>query len=50
MAIQLAKNVFNASVVATTASEGKGYNLCKEMGADVIINYKKNNFEDELKD
>lgn len=44
-AIQLAKLM--GAFVATTASE-KGYELVKSMGADVIINYKKDNFEEML--
>ena len=45
IAIQLAKKVFGAAVVATTASEGAGTALCREMGADVIVDYKKDSFE-----
>lgn len=44
-AIQLAK-LMGASV-ATTASD-KGYELVKSLGADVIVNYKKENFEEKL--
>lgn len=44
-AIQLAKLM--GAFVATTASE-KGYELVKSLGADLIINYKKENFEDLL--
>ncbi|MGG3308275.1 NADP-dependent oxidoreductase [Paenibacillus lautus] len=44
-AIQLAKLM--GAFVATTASE-KGYTLVKSMGADLIINYKKENFEEVL--
>ncbi|WGV57212.1 NADP-dependent oxidoreductase [Brevibacillus brevis] len=44
-AIQLA-NLMGA-FVATTASE-KGYELVKSLGADLIINYKKENFEEML--
>lgn len=44
-AIQLAKLM--GAYVATTASE-KGYELVKSLGADLIINYKKENFEDVL--
>jgi alcohol dehydrogenase len=33
--------------VATTASD-KGYELVKSLGADLIINYKKENFEEML--
>ncbi|EGL17453.1 MULTISPECIES: NADP-dependent oxidoreductase [unclassified Paenibacillus] len=44
-AIQLAKLM--GAYVATTASE-KGYELVKSLGADLIINYKKENFEEML--
>lgn len=44
-AIQLAKRM--GAFVATTASD-KGYELVKSMGADRIINYKKENFEEVL--
>ncbi|GIO54504.1 NADP-dependent oxidoreductase [Paenibacillus cineris] len=44
-AIQLAKLM--GAFVATTASE-KGYDLVKSLGADLIINYKKENFEEIL--
>ncbi|UQZ84592.1 Zinc-type alcohol dehydrogenase-like protein [Paenibacillus konkukensis] len=44
-AIQMAKLM--GAFVATTASE-KGYELVKSLGADLIINYKKENFEEML--
>ena len=44
-AIQLAKRM--GAFVATTASD-KGYELVKSLGADLVINYKKENFEDML--
>lgn len=44
-AIQLAKLM--GAFVATTASD-KGYELVKSLGADLIINYKKENFEEML--
>jgi alcohol dehydrogenase len=44
-AIQLAKLM--GAFVATTASD-KGYDLVKSLGADLIINYKKENFEEML--
>jgi alcohol dehydrogenase len=44
-AIQLAKLM--GAYVATTASD-KGYNLVKSLGADRIINYRKENFEELL--
>ena len=45
-AIQLAKQM--GAYVATTASE-KGYELVKSLGADEVINYKRQNFEEILK-
>ncbi|MFH5187187.1 NADP-dependent oxidoreductase [Paenibacillus sp. TAB 01] len=44
-AIQLAKLM--GAYVAATASE-KGYELVKSLGADLVINYKTENFEDML--
>lgn len=44
-AIQLAKLM--DAFVATTASD-KGYDLVQSLGADLIINYKKENFEEML--
>ncbi|KAM0014781.1 putative 2-alkenal reductase (NAD(P)(+)) [Helianthus debilis subsp. tardiflorus] len=43
--IQLAKHVFGASKVAATSSTGK-LELLKSLGADVAIDYTKENFED----
>ncbi|MES2284074.1 MAG: NADP-dependent oxidoreductase [Bacteroidota bacterium] len=47
IAIQLAKHL--GATVATTASE-KNFALLKSLGADVLIDYKKQDFEDVLKD
>ncbi|MBP1965663.1 NADP-dependent oxidoreductase [Paenibacillus aceris] len=44
-AIQLAK-MMGASV--TTTASDKGYDLVKSLGADLIINYKQENFEEML--
>ncbi|PWA57837.1 2-methylene-furan-3-one reductase [Artemisia annua] len=44
-AIQLAKHVFGASKVAATSSTGK-IELLKSLGADVAIDYTKENFEE----
>jgi 2-methylene-furan-3-one reductase len=44
----LAKNVYGASHVTTTASTGK-LNWVKGLGADKVIDYKNENFE-ELSD
>jgi len=47
IAIQLAK--YLGATVATTASE-KSFDTLKSLGADVLINYKKQNFENVLQD
>jgi NADPH:quinone reductase-like Zn-dependent oxidoreductase len=47
IAIQLAKHL--GATVATTASE-KSFGLLKSLGADVLIDYKKQDFENILKD
>jgi NADPH:quinone reductase-like Zn-dependent oxidoreductase len=46
MAIQLAKHVFKAGLVVTTASKGEKEKLCKSLGADVVLDYKNIKFED----
>ncbi|XP_022755367.1 2-methylene-furan-3-one reductase-like [Durio zibethinus] len=45
MVIRLAKHVFGASKVAATSSTGK-LELLKSLGADLAIDYTKENFED----
>ncbi|KAK3413227.1 hypothetical protein EUGRSUZ_I01801 [Eucalyptus grandis] len=45
LVIQLAKEVFGASRVAATSSTGK-LELLKSLGADLAIDYTKENFED----
>lgn len=47
IAIQLAKHL--GATVATTAS-GNSFDLLKSLGADVLIDYKKQDFESVLKD
>lgn len=42
---QLAKQVFGASKVAATSSTGK-LELLKSLGADLAIDYTKDNFQD----
>ncbi|WP_410477226.1 NADP-dependent oxidoreductase [Pedobacter jeongneungensis] len=46
MAIQLAKHL--GAVIATTASE-KSFVMLKDLGADVLVDYKKEDFESILK-
>ena len=40
-AIQLAKLLFGASHVATTASPGAKTELCRRLGADRVVNYRE---------
>jgi len=47
LAIQIAKH-FGAFVATTTSGKNAGF--VKELGADLIINYTTQNFEDELSD
>ncbi|AWB81032.1 NAD(P)H-quinone oxidoreductase [Corynebacterium yudongzhengii] len=47
MAIQIAK-AFGAEVAVTAGSEEK-LATCRELGADILINYREQNFVDELK-
>jgi 2-methylene-furan-3-one reductase len=47
IAIQLAKHVFKASKVATTASSKKIDKL-KQLGADEVVDYNRETFEREL--
>lgn len=49
LAIQIAK-ALGAETVATTASPGDKTQLCKSLGADVVVNYRCEKFEDVLKD
>lgn len=44
IAIQIAKKVLKAGHVCTTASPGKGTEICEQAGADRIINYKEEDF------
>lgn len=48
MAIQIAKSL--GAKVAVTAGSAEKLETCKELGADILINYKEENFVDKLKD
>lgn len=47
-AIQLAKQLADATVIVTAGSEKK-LAFCKELGADVLINYKDQSFDEEVR-
>ncbi|WP_339324595.1 NAD(P)H-quinone oxidoreductase [Paenibacillus sp. FSL W8-0194] len=46
-AIQLAKKLRNAKVIVTAGSRQK-LDFCQKLGADVLINYKEQNFDEEV--
>lgn len=46
-AIQLAKRISNATVIVTAGS-AKKLEFCRELGADVLINYKEQSFDEEV--
>jgi len=48
LAIQLARKLFHASHVATTASAGAKTELCKRLGADIVVDYRSERFENVL--
>eukprot|EP00947_MAST-08B_sp_MAST-8B-sp1_P003056 g3056.t1 len=48
IAIQLAKAMFGASFVATTASAGAKTRLCEKLGADLVVDYRTAKFEEVL--
>ena len=48
MAIQIAKSL--GAKVAVTAGSAEKLETCKELGADILINYKEEKFVDKLKD
>lgn len=50
LAIQIAKHCLGAAEVATTASPGEKTELCKRLGADIVVDYRSERFEDMLKD
>lgn len=46
-AIQLAKHISDANVIVTAGSKRK-LDFCRELGADVLINYKEQSFDEEV--
>lgn len=46
-AIQLAKHISDAKVIVTASSKRK-LDFCRELGADVLINYKEQSFDEEV--
>jgi len=48
--IQLAKKMFGASRVVTTASTPDKAELCRRLGADQVVDYRTSKFEQVLKD
>lgn len=46
-AIQLAKHISDAKVIVTAGSKRK-LDFCRELGADVLINYKEQSFDEEV--
>ncbi|CAB9518158.1 alkenal/one oxidoreductase, chloroplastic [Seminavis robusta] len=48
LAIQIAKKMLNASHVCTTASPGVGTEICETAGADRVIDYRSQKFEEDL--
>lgn len=46
-AIQLAKQIANATVITTAGSEEK-LAVCQNLGADILINYKEKSFDQEV--
>jgi NADPH:quinone reductase-like Zn-dependent oxidoreductase len=47
-AIQIAKLVFGAKTIVTTASPGAGTELCTRVGATKVVDYRSQKFETEL--
>lgn len=48
-AIQLAKQLKNATVIVTAGSKAK-LDFCQSLGADVLINYKEEDFSEKVKE
>lgn len=46
-AIQMAKQICNANVIVTAGSKQK-LDVCRSLGADVLIDYKKQSFDEEV--
>ncbi|MDX1641590.1 MAG: NAD(P)H-quinone oxidoreductase [Balneolaceae bacterium] len=46
-AIQLAKHLYNARIVTTAGTDQKN-ELCEELGSELSINYKENNFDEVI--
>ena len=49
LAIQIAKRMLKASYVCTNASPGKGTEICEQAGADRVIDYRFEKFEEVLR-
>ena len=47
--IQIAKKMFNVGEVIVTASSGEKSDLCKALGADIVVDYKSIDFREALK-
>jgi alcohol dehydrogenase len=50
VAVQLATHVLRAATVATTCSGGDKAELLRSLGADVVVDYKKAKFWEQLQD
>lgn len=48
LAIQIAKKILKASYVCTTASPGVGTEICEKAGADRVVDYRSEKFEEVL--
>eukprot|EP00980_Cylindrotheca_fusiformis_P001730 scaffold397_cov111-Cylindrotheca_fusiformis.AAC.8 len=48
LAIQIAKKMLKASYVCTTASPGAATELCKKQGADRVVYYRSEDFEEDF--
>lgn len=49
LGIQIAKKMLKAGHVTTTASPGKGMDIVKAAGADRVVNYREEQFDEALK-